>query len=126
MNYQDLETNNALFKYLLFHLQITLIQISVVKCEEQLAELTKQNRELESIRQSQANKIAELTEKMELQTNEDSDNRSRLEEECKCLMNELQSTRKSMEQLQRSEREVQRDFQFYVLFLLQFLENFIK
>ncbi|RTG87477.1 uncharacterized protein DC041_0001328 [Schistosoma bovis] len=80
-------------------------KISVVKCEEQLAELTKQNRELESIRQSQANKIAELTEKMELQTNEDSDNRSRLEEECKCLMNELQSTRKSMEQLQRSERE---------------------
>ncbi|CAH8458463.1 unnamed protein product [Schistosoma curassoni] len=81
-------------------------KISVVKCEEQLAELTKQNRELESIRQSQANKIAELTEKMELQTNEDSDNRSRLEEECKCLMNELQSTRKSMEQLQRSEREL--------------------
>ncbi|CAH8466607.1 unnamed protein product [Schistosoma rodhaini] len=81
-------------------------KINVVKYEEQLGELTKQNKELECIRQSQATKIAELTEKMELQTNEDSDNRNRLEEECKCLINELQSTRKSMEQLRRSEREL--------------------
>ncbi|CAH8453539.1 unnamed protein product [Schistosoma turkestanicum] len=81
-------------------------KIAVVKYEEQMGELTKQNRELESIRQSQATKIAELTEKMELQTTTDCDNRIRLEEECKHLMNELQSTRKSLEQFQRSEREL--------------------
>ncbi|KAH8854053.1 Coiled-coil domain-containing protein [Schistosoma japonicum] len=81
-------------------------KINVVKYEEQLSELSKLNKELEGIRQSQATKIAELTEKMELQTNEDSDNRNRLEEECRHLMNELQTTRKSLEQFQRSEREL--------------------
>ncbi|CAH8829326.1 unnamed protein product [Trichobilharzia szidati] len=81
-------------------------KINLIKYEEKIAELTKSNKDLECIRQSQANKIAELSEKLEIQTTDESDARNRLEEECKHLMSELQSMRKTLEQLQRSEREL--------------------
>ncbi|CAH8434883.1 unnamed protein product [Heterobilharzia americana] len=81
-------------------------KINVVKYEEKLSELTKLNKELEGIRQSQANKIAELSEKLEVQTTDEGDTRCRLEEECKHLMEELQSNRRTLEQFQRSEREL--------------------
>ncbi|VDP99761.1 unnamed protein product [Trichobilharzia regenti] len=81
-------------------------KINLIKYEEKIAELTKSNNDLECIRQSQANKIAELTEKLEIQTTDEGDARIRLEEECKHLRSELQSMRKTLEQLQRSEREL--------------------
>ncbi|KAF8568114.1 Coiled-coil domain-containing protein [Paragonimus westermani] len=81
-------------------------KIRCIKVEDKLSELQKANEQLEDLRERQATKITELRDVIEKQQCELSDYKTRSVESRNNLTDELSSTRKTVEQLKRSEREL--------------------
>ncbi|KAA3680554.1 uncharacterized protein DEA37_0010478 [Paragonimus westermani] len=81
-------------------------KIRYIKVEDKLSELQKANEQLEDLRERQATKITELRDVIEKQQCELSDYKTRSVESRNKLTDELSSTRKTVEQLKRSEREL--------------------
>ncbi|KAF5401494.1 hypothetical protein PHET_05077 [Paragonimus heterotremus] len=81
-------------------------KIRCVKVEDKLSELQKANEQLEDVRERQATKIKELRDVIDKQQCELSDHKTRNVESRNNLTEELASTRKTVEQLKRSEREL--------------------
>ncbi|KAL3320804.1 hypothetical protein Ciccas_000520 [Cichlidogyrus casuarinus] len=81
--------------------------VSLHSANEKVGELMSTVAELERQRDRQAGKLAELTALADMRTKEGDEIRGRGENAVASLAEELRSTRRAMEQLRKSEREVQ-------------------
>ncbi|VDP92227.1 unnamed protein product [Echinostoma caproni] len=82
------------------------MQAQFLQSEERLADLIRTNRELEEVRQKQASKIVELREVVEKQAAELTDHQRRSADSVQRLTEDVQSTRRTIEQLRRSEKDL--------------------